>query len=112
MGRASSHSHSLVSVIVWNVAGCVFGPEVSHFDVFPLHWSLMFLLKVRHALRGCTLSCKAVQTYKLHEYDAVKPNSVLIYEMCSLMCTMCLYGEKLSMWLWLRQIVIINDQQP
>lgn len=37
--------HSLVSVIVWNVVGCVFGPEVSHFDVFPPQWSLMCCIK-------------------------------------------------------------------
>lgn len=41
------------------------------------------------------------------------PNSsALICVMCSLMYAVCLYGEKLSMGLRLREAVTINYQQP
>ena len=91
MGRAS-FAGNLVSVIVWNVTGCVFGPEVGHFDVFPLHWSLMFLLKVQPAFKGCPLHVK--ENTLMNLMNITLYNSVLIYSMCSLMQTMCFVQGK------------------
>ena len=61
-----------MSVIVWNVVGSVFGPEVSHFDVFPLHWALMFLLKVQDCIiKMNPFPRKAIKMYEPHDYDTV-----------------------------------------